>query len=109
MRQGTMTKNELLNQGFKAYAAGSYDEAIQSFEKALGIDPEFDLAINALAEIYNKKGDFDQAIAFALRLVELNPEDPVAHTALSRYYMRKGMIAEAEEEMAISNRLAMRL
>jgi len=103
-----MTKNELLNQGFKEYASGDYEKAIQSFEKSLGIDPDFDLAINALAEIYNKKGDPDRAITYALRLVELNPEDPVAHTALSRYYMRKGMIAEAEEEMAISNRLALK-
>ena len=103
-----MTKNELLNQGFKHYAAGNYDNAVKSFSSALQIDPKFDLALNAIAEAYNKKGDLDQAIFYARRLVDVNPGDPLAHTALSRFYVQKGMIKEAEEEMAISNQLSIK-
>ncbi len=103
-----MTKNELLNQGFKHYAAGEYENAIEFFEKSLGLDPEFDLALNALAEVYNKKGEIDRAIQYARRLIEINPDDALAHTVLSRLYVQKGMIQEAEDEMAISNRLSMK-
>jgi len=70
------------------------------------LDPEFDLAYNALAESYNKLGDLDKAIEIAKKFVTISPKDPVAHTALSRLYVQKGMIAEAEEEMALSNQLA---
>lgn len=103
-----MTKNELLNQGFQHYAAGDYENAVNFFSSALQLDPKFDLALNAIAETYNKIGDLDQAILYARRLVDVNPRDPLAHTALSRFYVQKGMIKEAEEEMAISNQLSIK-
>jgi tetratricopeptide (TPR) repeat protein len=101
-----MNKNELLNSGLKKFAAQDYKGAISDFNKAVELDPEFDLAYNALAESYNKLGEIDKAIEIAKRYVEISPKDPVAHTALSRLYVQKGMIAEAEKEMAISNQLA---
>jgi tetratricopeptide (TPR) repeat protein len=103
-----MTKNELLNLGFKQYASGHYDDAITTFDQALQIDPDFDLALNAMAEVYNKLGNLDKAIDYAKKLVAVNPEDPIAHTALSRLYVQKGMIREAEEEMAISGKLSVK-
>jgi tetratricopeptide (TPR) repeat protein len=101
-----MNKNELLNAGLKKFASLDYKGAISDLEKAVEMDPEFDLALNALAESYNKLGDLDKAIEVAKKYVEASPKDPVAHTALSRLYVQKGMIAEAEQEMAISNQLA---
>jgi tetratricopeptide (TPR) repeat protein len=101
-----MTKTELLNAGLKKFAAQDYEGAITDLDKAIELDPEFDLAYNALAESYNKLGEIDKAIEIAKRYVEISPKDPVAHTALSRLYVQKGMIAEAEEEMALSNQLA---
>jgi len=101
-----MNKNELLNAGLKKFATQDYKGAISDLEKAIELDPEFDLAYNALAESYNKLGEIDKAIELAKRYVEISPKDPVAHTALSRLYVQKGMIAEAEKEMAISNQLA---
>lgn len=101
-----MNKNELLNSGLKKFATQDYTKAITDLEKAIELDPEFDLALNALAESYNKLGELDKAIEIAKRYVEISPKDPVAHTALSRLYVQKGMIEEAEKEMAISNQLA---
>lgn len=101
-----MNKIELLNSGLKNFADKDYQAAISDLEKAVELDPEFDLAYNALAESYNKLGELDEAIKIAKRYVEISPKDPVAHTALSRLYVQKGMITEAEEEMAISNQLA---
>jgi tetratricopeptide (TPR) repeat protein len=101
-----MNKTELLNSGLKKFAAQDFRGAISDLDKAIELDPEFDLAYNALAESYNKLGEIDKAIEIAKQYIKISPEDPVAHTALSRLYVQKGMIAEAEEEMAISNQLA---
>ena len=100
------TKNDYLNIGFKLFLEHKYQQAIEQFNKAIDLDPQFDLAFNALAETYNKLGELDKAIEMAKKLVEINTNDPLAHTALSRLYVQKGMIAEAEKEMAISNRLS---
>ena len=101
-----MNKDDLLNAGLKKYAAQDYRGAISDLDKAIELDPKFDLAYNALAESYNKLGEIDKAIEIAKRFVEISPNDPVAHTALSRLYVQKGMIAEAEAELSISNKLA---
>ena len=100
-----MNKNELLNSGLKKFASQDFQGAISDLAKAIKLDPNFDLAYNALAESYNKLGELDKAIEYAKKYVEISPKDPVAHTALSRLYVQKGMIAEAEQEMAISNQL----
>ena len=100
-----MTKYDYLNSGLKKFASQEYEAASTDFNQAITIDPNFDLAYNALAETHNKLGNLDKAIEIALKYVEISPEDPVAHTALSRLYVQKGMIAEAEKELAISNQL----
>ena len=69
-----MTKIEFLNEGFRQFAAGRYEDAIELFENALKIDPEYDLAVNALAETYNKLGKIDQAIEMAKKVIELAPK-----------------------------------
>ena len=101
-----MTKQDLLNKGFKHFAKKEYMEARTYFEQALTIDDKFEAAYSALAESYNREGLVDKAIPIVKKWIEINPRDAIAHTALSRLYVQKGMIAEAEEEMAISNQLS---
>jgi tetratricopeptide (TPR) repeat protein len=101
-----MTKYEYLNSGLKKFALQDYQAAIEDLNKAIEMDPQFDLAYNALAESYNKIGNLDKAIEIARHFIKISPKDPVAHTALSRLYVQKGMIREAEEEMALSHQLA---
>jgi pentatricopeptide repeat protein len=101
-----MTKYDYLNSGLKKFASQDFQSALEDLNKAIELDPGFDLAYNALAESYNKLGDLEKAIEVARRYVDISPKDPMAHTALSRLYVQKGMIREAEEEMAISNHLA---
>jgi len=101
-----MSKNDYLQSGLKYFSTGDFPQAIKAFQKALEIDPKFDLTLNALAQVYNKMGNIDKAIEFAKQLIDVDPDDAIAHTALSRFYVQKGMIKEAEEELVISNRLA---
>ena len=102
-----MTKNDFLKEGFKFFAAQDFAQAEAAFINALELDPEFDLALNALTEVYNKTGNLDQALETAGKLVAIAPDDPLVHAALSRLYMQKGMIEKAEEELAISNQLSL--
>jgi Tfp pilus assembly protein PilF len=106
MKKTMPNKNEYLNEGFRFFTEQNYQQAVEQFNNAIELDPKFDLAINALAETYNKMGDLDKAIEMARKLIQINPNDPLAHTALSRLFVQKGMIAEAEKEMAISNQLS---
>ncbi len=101
-----MTKQELLNSGFKHFAKREYEKARDFFEQALKMDDGFEAAYSALAESYNREGKVDEAIVVVKKWIEISPKDALAHTALSRLYVQKGMIQEAEDEMAISNRLS---
>jgi Tfp pilus assembly protein PilF len=101
-----MTKNDHLKEGFRLFAEQQFAQAEKEFVQALELDPEFDLALNALTEVYNRSGNVDKAMKTARKLVSVSPEDPLAHAALSRIYMQKGMIEEAEKELAISNKLS---
>lgn len=101
-----MTKNDHLKEGFMFFAAQDFAQAETAFKNALDLDPDFDLALNALAEVYNKTGLIDKALETVKKLISITPDDPLAHAALSRLYMQKGLIEEAEEELAISNKLS---
>ncbi len=102
-----MGKQELLNQGFQHFARREYEQARSFFEQAIAEDEKFEAAYSALAECLNRQGEIALAITMVEKWIAINPRDPLAHTALSRLYVQKGMIQEAEDEMAISNRLAM--
>ena len=101
-----MNKNDYLKEGFKFFAAQDFARAEDAFKNALALDSEFDLALNALTEVYNKTGQIDKALETAGKLIAVSPDDPLAHAALSRLYMQKGMIEKAEEELTISNQLS---
>lgn len=101
-----MSKNDYLKEGFRFFAQQDYSSAEVQFKKALELDPEFDLALNALCETYNKSGKLDAAMKIAQQLVNQSPQDPLTHAVLSRIYMQKGMIQEAEDELAISTNLS---
>ena len=64
-----MNKNELLNSGLKKFATQDYTGAISDLEKAVELDPKYDLALNALAESFNKLGELDKAIEIAKKYV----------------------------------------
>jgi tetratricopeptide (TPR) repeat protein len=98
-------KQQLYTQGFQAFAKRDYDRAIELFQQALALDPEYALALQNLAEAHCQKGDYDQAVESIRKVIELQPNNVLAHTALSRYYQKKGMIPEAEYEMMIANSL----
>ncbi len=95
-----MTKEDLFNQGMDLLAENKMEEALDSYQKALQLDPNYDEALHALAMAYANLDRLDEAIEVGKKLIQVSPEDELAHTSLSIFYQRKGMIAEAEEVAA---------
>ncbi len=100
-----MAAKDLYLEGLKKISVGDFGGAIEAFRKALGEDDRFFLAHLGWSQALDRQGNVDEAIVQAKKAIEIAPDEPLAHTSLSRLFQQKGMIPEAEEEMAISQRL----
>jgi len=98
--QNMASKEELYDEGLDLAFDEDYAGAIQKYEAALEVDPNFTDALHALAMARAEMGDLDGAIEAGKRLCEVAPDDILAHTSLSTFYMNKNMIPEAEAESA---------
>jgi tetratricopeptide (TPR) repeat protein len=94
------TKDELYDRAIDLFGEGKLEEAVQVYEAALAIDPEFVDAWHGLAMAYSELGQHERAIEAGERLCQLAPEDTLAHTSLSRFYQAAGKVPEAEAEGA---------
>ena len=105
---GRSPAHPLYKEGFEHFANDRLAPAIEVFQRAIEVDPDFAIAWNGLSLAYRQKGQLDAAIEAGKRLIELEPDDPLSHTNLSILYQRCGMIPEAEDEKAIAMQLQMR-
>jgi serine/threonine protein kinase len=99
--RGITKKYTNSNEAYQLYLKGKYhwarrtkddlDKAIDSYKKAIEIDPNFALAYAAIAEAYNSMGKnpdvppkdcIPLAKAAAIRALEIDPMLPEAHSAL---------------------------
>ena len=83
------------NLGFALDERGQIDEAIVSLQKALEINPDYDVAHNDLGLSLLKKGRRDEATAHFLRALEINPNYASAHCNLGSDFLRQGHVANA--------------
>ncbi len=80
--------------GMATYGQGDYAAAIESFEKALELKPDWTEAMHGLALALMHGEQLDRAIEIGHAIAEIDKEDPFAHTSLSMFYQRKSQIAE---------------
>lgn len=92
-----MTKEEHYLKGMDLFAEDDLDGAIQSFETALEIDPDYGDSLHALAMCWYHQKNFEKAVEVGLRFKDAEPKNPLAYTSLSMFYNARGMIAKAEE------------
>ena len=95
----------LYKSGITRFAQQDFQGALEDFDAALLLDPNFGDVHQSIAHVHEKLGDYDAAIAAAKKAVACNPDDFLTHTSLSMFYQRKGMIAEAETEKALAAEL----
>ncbi len=98
MGESDIDKEDIFIEAVEAFGDNKLAEAIERYQKALDIDPNYEDALHGLARAQFDNGRVDDAISTAKRLTEIDPDDPLAHTSLSMFYQSKGMIEDAERE-----------
>ena len=101
-----MTKEEYYDQGMSEFAMAEYDKAMESYRKAVELDPAYFDAWHALGMAFLHANRIPEAIEAGKRSVEINPNDMLAHTSLSMYYMRAGDKAMAEKDKGLATVLS---
>jgi len=86
--------------------AGNTDEAVEYYQKALGVTPDHRDALLGLARLEDRRGRFDAAIGLYRRAIERHPKDPTPHNDLGLCYARKGQFTQAAEALEQAVRLA---
>jgi len=93
-----MSKEEYFEQAVNAFGDEKLDDAIEMYQKALALDPNYADALHGLGMALFNRGRVDEAIVTAKKLIEIDKDDILAHTSLSMFYQSQGRIEEAEKE-----------
>jgi len=92
------TGQQQIPQDKRAEAEEALNTAVEKFNKAIELKPNYFDAHLSLAQTYDKKGDRDQAIAEMLIAVRLAPRNPDALYELGRVYYNNEQYDEAEQQ-----------
>jgi serine/threonine protein kinase/tetratricopeptide (TPR) repeat protein len=72
-----------------------YDKAIDTYNKALQLDPQFGPALNMLAYVYGDLSEFDKADEYVKRYAAALPGDANPFDSIGELYIRMGRMDEA--------------
>jgi len=75
-----------------------YQEALEEYEKALALDPNFGYAINAAGYAYADIGEFEKAIQYLERYATANPGQANPIDSIAEIYFRMGKFEEAKRK-----------
>jgi serine/threonine protein kinase/Tfp pilus assembly protein PilF len=73
-----------------------YPEAIEEYEKALALDPNFGFVINQAGYVYAEIGDFEKAVQYFERYAAINPGQANPIDSIAELYFRMGRFDEAK-------------
>ncbi|MBD3348353.1 MAG: tetratricopeptide repeat protein [Candidatus Eisenbacteria bacterium] len=86
--------------GSVQFEAGMVDESLESYERALELDPDSAQALNFLAyTLADLDIDAERAVELARRAVEVEPESGIIRDTMGWAYFRVGRLEEAEQEI----------
>lgn len=74
---------------------GHFDLAIERYDQAIKVKPDFPQAFRLQAEILNRQGKSDVAFEKLQKSQQLNPNDPETNKLLADYYLAHGEKNEA--------------
>jgi tetratricopeptide (TPR) repeat protein len=83
----------------KEEAAREFGLAVQEFQKALAINPDFPQAHRNLARVYYLQKKYAQAAKHYEKLTELNPSDIDSYVLAASAYAEAGNFAEARAQL----------
>ncbi len=88
----------LIDQGISAESSGKLDEALEFYQRAIGLQPRLAAAHMNLGIVLHANGELASAIISHRRAVELDPDSAPAHYNLAQSYLEAGDSAPAEAE-----------
>ena len=87
----------LNNLGLLLAREGHGAQAIEYFEQALGLSPDYLIALTNLGNVYRQQGQWDEARKILERAVAVGPEDPEANYGLGMTYAQLNDTARAHD------------
>ncbi len=91
----SQTALELFDQGVGLHRQGHFQQAIESFDRALEIDPEFSEAYRKRGLSYRELGDFDRCFADYDRALAADPENTQAYRSYAMALQKLDRHSEA--------------
>jgi tetratricopeptide (TPR) repeat protein/tRNA A-37 threonylcarbamoyl transferase component Bud32 len=88
-------KRVLYRLGIYYWLKKLFYEAIEEFNKALELDPNYGDAFNMLAYTYSDMGHFEKAIEYLKRYASVSPGDANPLDSMAEIYLRMGKLDEA--------------
>jgi tetratricopeptide (TPR) repeat protein len=85
-------------------SAGQFDEAAESLEKAVELDPRQEVFHYHLGLVYAAQNRYEEAVETFRKVLSINPEYNLAHATLAGYYSKLGKTKESQYHMAIARR-----
>jgi arylsulfatase A-like enzyme/tetratricopeptide (TPR) repeat protein len=78
---------------------GRFDEALAQYRRALDLEPDYDLALRNIANLYRDMGRPGDAVAGYERLLHVDPRNVQARQELAQALVDAGRVREAEREL----------
>ena len=100
--QPEASANAYLDRGDAFLGKGNYDLAINAYDKAIELKPDFAVAYSNRGEAYAKKGDYPRAVVDYDKAIELNPSIELPPNAAVGYNIRGvGFLGKGNYDRAI--------
>lgn len=85
-------------QGMRFLEEENYDKAMQSFERAQGLDPDYAPAYEGIGLVHLAKGNYDEAVESFKQSIDKDDEYAKAYIGLGRVYLAQSKPKTAREE-----------
>ncbi len=82
--------------GIQYMRRGMYDASLEKLKKAIGQNPDLQLAQVSLAILYERLGEEDLAASHYRKAYQINEKDPVTLNAYGQYLCRNGDLNKAD-------------
>jgi tetratricopeptide (TPR) repeat protein len=84
---------DFFNRGLAYHIKNQYDRAIEDFDQAIRLNPNYALAFEGRGNVYLSDGQYDRAIEDFSHVIGLNPNDAWAFVGRGGAYFGKGLVA----------------
>src|SRR5215211_5198940 len=94
--------DEAMREGEAAFAKGEFPKALESYQRALLLDPKLYEAALLIGDIYFKSAEQIKAGEWFTRAIEINPDRETAYRYWGDSLMKQGRVSEAGDKFVES-------